>query len=224
MPRLTIRRHLAAAAVMTACLTLATLHTARAADNNEPDHVRGQISQVDGNTITLTTPEGRTLRLALPENLAVFTLSKASFSSVDFGTYVGSVAVRLDLTSPIVRATPRETISWLYQGYELRIIDEQLRGIAVGFKPWDAPKGSSVTHGWIDDMDKRVLSIKYGPTQDEESDVLVGKDVPVTRMSLGQRSDLQSGSHAFVGASKGPDGKSNAVFVFVGKDGLVPSL
>lgn len=196
---------------------------ARAADN-EPDHLRGQISAVDAGTLTLRTSDGRTVKLALPEGAAVFTLSKASFSSVDFGLYVGSVAVRLDMTSPIVRATPRETISWLYEGHELRIIDEKLRGIAVGFKKWDIPKGGSMTHGWVDDMDARVVSIKYGPTQDEESDVLVGKDTPVTRMSLGERADLKAAAHAFVGAVKSADGQWTAVFVFVGKDGLVPSL
>jgi hypothetical protein len=200
------------------------LAAALQAQEVKPEHLRGQISQVDDSALTLKVSDGRSLRLALGEKLAVFTLSKASFANVDFGLYVGAVAVRLDMTSPIVRATPRETISWLYEGHELRIIDEKLRGIAVGFKEWDLPKGSSVTHGWVDDLDNRVVSIKYGPTQDEESDVLVGKDTPVTRMSLGERADLKTGAHAFVGATKGPDGKLGAAFVFVGKDGLVPSL
>jgi hypothetical protein len=209
------------------CAALAPmLGAARAAqgDDVEPDHLRGQVSAIDAEALTLKTSDGRSLRLPLPDNVVVFTLSKANFSNVDFGLYVGSVAVRLDMTSPIVRATPRETISWLYQGSELRIIDEKLRGIAVGFKKWDKPQGSSMTHGWVDDMENRVISIKYGPTQDEESDVLVGPDAPVTRMSLGQRSDIKNGAHAFIGANKGADGKWNVAFVFVGKDGLVPSL
>lgn len=197
---------------------------AAAGDDVEPDHLRGQVSAIDAGSLTLKTSDGRSLRLTLQDNTAVFTLSKASYANVDFGLYVGSVAVRLDMTSPIVRATPRETISWLYQGSELRIIDEKLRGIAVGFKKWDKPQGSSMTHGWVDDMENRVISIKYGPTQDEESDVLVGPDIPVTRMSLGQRSDIKTGAHAFIGANKGADGKWNVAFVFVGKDGLVPSL
>lgn len=188
------------------------------------DHLRGQITGIETTAIALKASDGRSIRLQFSETTPVFTLSKASFASVDFGLYVGSVAVRLEMTSPIVRATPRETISWLYLGKELRIIDENLRGIAVGFKKWDLPQGSSMTHGWVDDLENRVVSIKYGPTQDEESDVLLGPEVPVTRMSLGQRSDLKAGAHAFIGASKGTDGKLNAVFVFVGKDGLVPSL
>ena len=205
-------------------MALALLASGACGQGAEPDHLRGQISAIDANVMTLKASDGRSLRVQLADATPVFTLVKASFSSVDFGLYVGSVAVRLDMASPIVRATPRETISWLYQGYEFRIIDDKLRGIAVGFKKWDFPVGSSMTHGWVDDLENRVISIKYGPTQDEESDVLVGPDAPVTRMSVGQRADLKVGAHAFVGANKAGDGKLNAVFVFVGKDGLVPSL
>ena len=194
------------------------------ADDVETDHVRGQIASVEPGAITLKTADGKTLRLATGEKMPVFSLSKASFSSVDFGVYVGSAAVRLDMTSPIVRATPRETISWLYEGHELRIIDEALRGIAVGFKKWDRPGGASMTHGWVDDLEGRVVSIKYGPTQDEESDVIFSKDVPVTRMSIGNISMVKPGAHVVAGAQKGADGKPSALFLFVGLDGLVPSL
>jgi hypothetical protein len=194
------------------------------AQNAEPDHVRGQIASVEAGAVTLKTADGKTVRLTMAEKLPVFSLSKASFSGVDFGVYVGSAAVRLDMTSPIVRATPRETISWLYEGFELRIIDEALRGIAVGFKKWDKPGGASMTHGWVDDLEGRVVSIKYGPTQDEESDVIFSKDVPVTRMSIGDMSMLKPGVHVVAGSQKGADGKPSALFLFVGLDGLVPSL
>ncbi len=210
--------------ILLAAWALFTLAGTPRADEVEPEHHRGQISSVDPSAVTIKTPDGRSLRLDLPERLAVFTLSKASFSNIDFGQYVGSVAVKLDITDPIVRATPRETIGVLFQGHELRIIDEKLRGIAVGFKKWDVPKGGSMTHGWVDDMDGRTVTIKYGPQREEQSDVLVGKDMLITRMSLGARSDIKAGAHVFVGATKGPDGKLGASFVFIGADGLVPSL
>jgi hypothetical protein len=202
---------------------LLTMGAARA-DEIEPDHLRGQIASVEADAITLKTTDGKTVRLMTGEKTPVFSLAKASFSGVDFGVYVGSAAVRLDMTSPIVRATPRETISWLYEGHELRIIDEALRGIAVGFKKWDKPAGASMTHGWVDDLEGRVVSIKYGPTQDEESDVIFSKDVPITRMSIGNMALLKPGAHVLAGTQKGADGKPSAVFLFVGLDGLVPSL
>ncbi len=207
-----------------ASLVVVVLTAPARAQDVEPEHLRGQITTVEASSIAVKTTDGKSVRLGLPEAATILSLSKASWATVDFGTYVGSVAVRLDMNSPIVRANPRETVTWLYEGRELRIIDEQLRGIAAGAKKWDLPPGSTMTHGWVDDREGRVISIKYGPTQDEETDVFVSRDVPVLRMSLGDRSLLKPGAHVFAGMQKGADGKNVAVFIFVGKDGIVPPL
>ena len=209
-----------------ASLVVLTLGMPVRAQNPEPDpdHIRGQVASVDGSSIVVKTAGGKTVRLGLSDKLTVLTLSKGSFLSLDFGTYVGSVAVRLDIASPIVKAIPRDSANWLYQGYELRIIDEQLRGIAMGVKQWDLPDGSTMTHGWIDDIEGRVVSIKYGPTREEETDVLVSRDTPILKMSVGDRSQIKPGANVFVGGRKEAEGKYVAVFIFVGKDGIVPPL
>ena len=210
--------------LLIAALAVLALAAPARAQDVEPDHIRGQITAVEASSVGVKTPDGKTVRVGLPDTVTVLSLGKASWTSVDFGTYVGSVAVRLDMNSPIVRSNPRETVTWLYEGQELRIIDEQLRGIAAGAKKWDLPPGSTMTHGWVDDREGRVITIKYGPTVDEETDVFVSRDVPVLRMSLGDRSLLKPGAHVFAGAQKGADGKYSAVFIFVGKDGIVPPL
>lgn len=189
---------------------------------NEPERIRGQILQVDGSAIVVKTSKGVTLRLGLPESAAVFALSQASFTELDFGTYVGAVSRKLgdNIYSPIVR----DSLSWLHKGFELRIVDESLRGIAVGHTKWDLTADSVMTHGWVDDLEERVISIKYGPTEEEETDVEVPRDVPVTRMTRGDRSLVRPGAGVMVGAQKGADGSYTGLFVFVGKDGLVPPL
>ncbi len=184
------------------------------------DHIRGLITKVEGSSIAVKTGAGKTVRLALPDDAAIISLTKASFTDVDYGTYVGSVAVRLDEYSPIVR----DSLSWLHKGFELRIVDEQLRGIALGHKRWDLVRDSIIAHGWVDDMEVRVISIKYGPTEQEETDVDVPRDVPILRMSLGDRSLIKPGTYVCAGAQRGPDGKYVAAFVFVGNDGIVPPL
>lgn len=194
------------------------------AQETEPDHIRGQITQVDASSIVVKTREGKSVRLGLADDLTIISLAKGSFTEVDFGTYVGSVAVKLDINSPIVRAIPRDSLSMLHLAFELRIIDEALRGIALGYKNWDLPPGSTMSHGWVDDMEVRVLSIKYGPTEEEETDVEIPRDVPVLRMSLGDRSLIKPGTQVIAGANKGADGKYVAGFIFVGKDGIVPTL
>jgi hypothetical protein len=205
------------------CLGVIALVVASApalAQDAEPDHIRGDIAKVEASSILVKTRGGKTVRLGLSDELTVINLTRGSFTDVDFGTYVGSVAVRLDEYSPIVR----DSLSWLHRGFELRIVDEQLRGIALGHRSWDLPPDSIIAHGWVDDMETRVLSIKYGPTEQEETDVDVPRDVPILKMSLGNRSLLKPGAHVCAGAQKGAGGQDVAVFLFVGEDGIVPRL
>ncbi|HSU76517.1 MAG TPA: hypothetical protein VLI89_05570 [Burkholderiales bacterium] len=186
----------------------------------EPERVRGTVARVDASSMVIQLKDGNSVRVALAQNLAVFSLSRGSFADLDFGTYVGSVSERMgDTYSPIYR----DSLSWLHRGIELRIIDESLRGIAVGHTKWDLTKESVITHGWVDDIEERVISIKYGPTDQEETDVEIGRDIPVLKMSLGDRSLLKPGAHVVAGVHKGPDA-AVAVFVFVGKEGVVPPL
>jgi hypothetical protein len=186
----------------------------------EPDHIRGEIAQVSGNSILVRTADGKTERLALTDNVAIFRLEQGSFTRVDFGVYVGAIGVKLDKYSPIVR----DSLSWLHQGYELRIIDEQLRGIASGHKKWSLSSETIIAHGWVDDIEGRVLSIKYGPTEQEETDVEIPRDVPVLKMSLGDKSLIKRGARVMAGAQKDASGKYVAVFIFAGADGVVPPL
>jgi hypothetical protein len=188
----------------------------------EPQRVRGKIIRADSNSATVQTAEGKNVRFALSDSTTVFVLTKASFNDIDFGTYVGAVSERMgdDKYSPILR----DSLSWLYRGFELRIVEEKLRGIAVGHTKWDTGPNATMTHGWVDDVEDRVLSIKYGPTDAEETDVEIGPEVPISKMALGDKSLIRPGAAVMVGLQKGADGASAAMFIFVGKDGVVPAL
>ncbi len=188
--------------------------------NEEPDRIRGQIATVKASSIVVKTRDGSTVRLVLQDYSSILRLSKASFTDVDFGVYVGSISKRLDKYSPIVR----DSLSWLHLGFELRIFDEKLRGLALGHTKWDLTPESVMTHGWVDDLEIRVLSIKYGPTEEEETDVDISRDVPILKLSLGDKSLIKPGANIFAGAQKGPDGSYDAVFIMVGEDGIVPPL
>lgn len=195
-------------------------HTAKPARSTEAAHFRGRVATVDPSSIVVQTSAGKTAHIGLTRDVTVISLSKGSFSTVDFGTYVGAVGVKLEEYSPIVR----DSAVWLHKAFELRIIDEQLRGIAVGHKEWDLTPDCIIAHGWVDDLEVRVLSIKWGPTDYDETDMEIPRDVPILRMSLGDTSLLKPGAHVLVGAQKGRDGKYVAAFVFVGKNGIVPPM
>ncbi len=122
-----------------------------AARADEPQLIRGQITTVEGSVFVVKN--GVNLyRIGLPDNAAILALSEGSFTRVEYGVYVGAVAVKLDAYSPIVR----DSLSWLHQGYELRIIDEELRGIASGHQPWNLTKETIIAHG--DDSSKSAAT------------------------------------------------------------------
>jgi hypothetical protein len=209
-----------ALALAFAVLLMPTPDSPALAAEAEPEHIRGEITSVQGQSMLVKAKNGRTVRIALPDNLTVISLAKGSFTEVDFGVYVGAVAYQMNEYSPIVR----DSAVWLHKGMELRIIDEKLRGIAIGEKKWDLTPVAKMAHGWVDDLEDRVLSIKWGPSDYDETDVEVPRDVPIHRMALGDPSLLKPGTHVFVGAHKGAEGRYTAAFVFCGKDGVVPAL
>lgn len=187
---------------------------------DQPDRIRGQIVKVDDDSIVVKTRDGKKVRLELKEYSSILSLSPSSFADLDFGVYIGSVSRRLDKYSPIVR----DSMSWLHEGYELRLFDESLRGLALGHTEWDLTSESVITHGWLDDLEIRVLSIKYGPTEEEETDVDIPRDVPILKLSIGDKSLIEPGANVFAGAQKGEYGEYVAVFIIVGEGGIVPPL
>lgn len=210
---------LGAAALITTVIGVAPDTNLRAQEPGT-ERFRGQITAADQSSIDIETRDGTKMHIGVPDGVGVFRLSQGSFTDVDFGVYVGSVAVRLDQYSPIVR----DSLSWLHHGFELRVIDEKLRGIAVGVSSWDVTPDSIMTHGWVDDLETRVLSIKYGPTEEEETDVEITRDTPVLKMSLGDRTLIKAGANVMVGTQKDANGNLVASFVFVGEDGIIPPL
>lgn len=186
---------------------------------DEPDRFRGQIVEANGSAIVLKTAKGD-VRLRVADNLTILKLTRASFTDVDFGVYVGAASVKLNEFSPIIR----DSMSYLHRGFELHIVDEPLRGIALGHTNWDLTSDSVMSHGWVDDIEVRVLSIKYGPTEEEETDVDIPRDAPVVKMSLGDRSLIRPGVQVLAGAQKGAGGEYAAVFVMVGEGDVAPPM
>ena len=206
-------------AVIASILVLALCIPARAQEE-ELEHIRGQIVSINGSVMVVKTGDDKEVPLDLPDQFTVISLTRGSYTKVDFGIYVGAVAVKLDEYSPIVR----DSLSWLHRGFELRLIDEQLRGIALGQKKWDLTPDSIIAHGWVDDIEGRVISIKYGPTEIEETDVEVPRGAPVHIMSLGDKSMVTTGKRIFAGCKKGENGKLAVSFIFVGQGDNVPAL
>ena len=215
--------------VVIASVTVLGLGTPAHAQD-EPDRLRGVITEVDGATMVMETTDGKTIHLGIPDYITVFSLTEARFEDLEFGAYIGAANVQLtgERHSPFIR----DSASWLHEGFELRIIDEDIRGIALGHTPWDLPNRSteasvaetSMTHGWIDDIELRTVMIKYGPTPEEETDVEFNEEVPVVRMAIGESDLIKPGVRVLVGAQNDEDDNYVAVFAFIGVNGVVPGM
>ena len=108
----------------------------------EQENIRGQVTKADGAVMHVRDSSGKEELIRLNDATTVLSLTPASFIDVDFGTYVGSVSERMgDRYSPIYR----DSLSWLHKGLELWIIDESLRGIALGHMKWDLTPASVMT-------------------------------------------------------------------------------
>src|SRR2546423_15513407 len=58
-----------------------------------PEHVRGDIVSVDGNTVTVKSRSGETLKLQLADDVRVAVAEKGELTDVRDGAFIGTTAV-----------------------------------------------------------------------------------------------------------------------------------
>lgn len=199
-------------AVLGAALVLALGAEALAQQQQmRPIHVRAQIEAVEGSTLHLKDRAGKMVMVALPEKVRVSSLAKASIDAIKKGNYVGTAAV----------PAPDGTLI----AQEVLIFPETQRGTGEGHRKWDLTPDSTMTNATVDtvvsDVKGRVLTLKY---KGGEKKLTIPADAPIVTTGPGDPSLLKPGSHVFVVATQGADGKLTAQRVAVGKDGLVPPM
>ncbi|MGE5049052.1 MAG: hypothetical protein ACM3PC_10810 [Deltaproteobacteria bacterium] len=203
------------------------LSFAAAAQPASPEHVRGQIVSVEGNTLTVKSKNGKTVKLNLADDVKVAVAEKGDMSDVKDGAFIGTTAV------PGKNGTLR--------AIEVHVFPDSMRGTGEGHRPWDLRPGSTMTNATVSKADEsgggksgstmtnatvskvagRKLSLKY---KDGEKTVEVPANAKVVKLAPGDKSELKKGAHVFIIASKQSDGSLRAERMTVGKDGLVPPM
>lgn len=191
-----------------------------------PEHVRGRIVSADGNTLTVKSRTGKTVKLSLADDVKVAVAEKGKLSDVSDGAFIGTTAV------PQKDGTLR--------AIEVHVFPDSMRGTGEGHRPWDLRPGSTMTNATVSKMDEsgdksastmtnatvakvagRKLSLKY---KDGEKTVLVPANAKVVKLEPGDKSQLKPGVHLFAIASRQPDGSLRAERLTIGKDGVVPPM
>src|SRR5215470_9876692 len=177
-----------------------------------PTRVRGEIEKVDGNTLTVKSREGATVKVVLKDNALISGVEKAMLSDIKQNSFVGITAM------PQPDGTQKAV--------EVHIFPEARRGAGEGHRPWDLVPNSTMTNANVEQLvtavDGPMLTMKH---KDGETKISVPNNAVIVQFVNADRSDLKVGAKIFVaGGTKLPNGDIETTNVNVGKNGLNPPM
>jgi hypothetical protein len=179
---------------------------AQQAGGPPPVRVRGEITKVEGNTLSVKSRDGENLTVKLAEPLRIAAMEKASLADLKEGSFIG------------VSAMPQP--DGTQKAYAIHIFMESQKGVVPDrFGPWDSRPGSTMTNAnvatSVAGTDGQELLVKY---KDGEKKVIVPAGIPIAKTVPGSAADLKVGAKVFVGgAAKQPDGSLSAPNISVGR-------
>ena len=184
----------------------ALLLASAAATAQTPMRIRGTITSLDGDVLSVKTRDGKDLKINLAPNFAVAAAKAVTLSDFKPGSYVGSTAKKnaagVLVASEVHRLPPTA---------------------ASGHTPWDTSPGDTMTNANVGAVVKAAggneLTLEYkGGSQK----ILVPDGTPIVDFVPGDKGLLVPGATIFAVAAVGADGKITAPRVAVSKDGVKP--
>jgi hypothetical protein len=181
------------------------------AQNAPPARIRGTITALNGNVLSVNTRDGQKAEILLNEPLTVSSVKKVDLADIKPGSYVG-IATR---TGP----------GGELQALEVLVFPEAMRGAGEGHYAWDLEPGSMMTNGTVtgavEATSGRELSLSF---KGGSNKITVPAGTPIVTFVPAERSDLKPGAPLFCTATRNTEGKLTASRVTVGKDGVAPPM
>jgi hypothetical protein len=152
-----------------------------------PTRVRGTITALEGDVLSVKSRDGKDLKLHLASNVAVTTAKKSSLEDLK-GKYVGVTAVNKGgkMTALEVHAIPPQA--------------------KPGHFPWDLAPDSTMTNANLDGIAQasggNEITLNY---QGGSQKVLVPPGTPVVAFDPGSRADLKAGETIWTNARQEGD-------------------
>jgi len=173
--------------------------------------VRGTITALEGNVLSVKSRDGRDLKINLAPKFGVRAAKALTLADIKPG----------DLVGPASRKRPDGTLVAI----SLQVFTPDRRGnIPEGNMPWDLEPGSVMTNatvaGMVQTRNGRELTLEFkGGSQK----VIVPEGVPIFTALPGDRSLLVPGAYVVIGAQVAADGTISAAGGTVSKDGVRPA-
>ena len=206
----------------------------------EHERVRGTVTSISGDTVTVHSTSGGELPMALDADTKYLRVEKASLASVEKGSYIG---------------TATKNVGSMLVALEVVIFPPAMKGTGDGHYPWDKIPDTTVSGGMKTDssMTNGSVAAVAAPTQAPgvnssmtngdvamassengakrltvtykggEQTVLVPPTAPIVTFKPGSLSELTKGAAVFVIATK-DNGKVTANMVAVGVNGVTPPM
>ena len=197
------------AKIMTAAVFAAAFSVSALAQQPQAVRVAGTITGMDDGLVAVKDAKGEELKIHVPANLAVMTVSKGTMADVKPNSFVG------------VGATPQADGS--QKAIRVVVFAESQRGLGEGHRPWDRP-GTTMTNATVDttvsSVDGQVVHVKY---RGGEQKIIIGSDAMILVNAPGEKSEVKPGANvAFPAVTKRPDGTLEANRVNVGRGDVTP--
>jgi hypothetical protein len=194
-----------------ASIALVLSVTAALAQQPPSTRIRGQVTAVDGNALTIKARNGDEMKVNLTDNARVMAFIPATLADIKKDSYIGVTAM------PEADGTQR--------ALAIHIFREDMRGTGEGHRPWDLRPNSTMTNAAVDEtvagVDGQVVTVKY---KDGEKKVIIGKDTPIVAYASADKGEIKPGTQVIVmAATKGADGSLQADRINIGR-GVTPPM
>ena len=169
-----------------------------------PTRVRGTITSLDGDVLSVKSREGKELKIHLTPDVGVTTAKSTTLEALK-GKYVGVTAISKDgkMTALEVHAIPPQA--------------------KPGHFPWDLQPNSTMTNANLDGLAQasggNQITLNY---QGGSKTVLVPPGTPIVTFVPGSRADLKAGETIWTNARQEADGRIVVERLNVSKDGVKP--
>ncbi len=196
------------AALLVGLLTVASVTV----EAQMPLRIRGTITALDGDVLSVKTREGKDVKVELTDKTAVATVQSVKLSDIKPGDGVGATT----------RPGPGESRTAL----EVHVFPASMGVPNEGHRPWDLEPGSMMTNARVtavvQSTSGREITLTY---KDGAQKILVPEGTPVVTAVSADRSALKPGEYVFFGAAESADGKVTPTGrIQVSKDGVRPPM
>jgi len=173
--------------------------------------VRGTITSLDGDVLSVKSRDGKDLKIKLSPKFGVRYAKALTLADIKPGDFVGPAS--------------RKRTDGTLEAISLQVFTPDRKGqVPEGHMPWDLEPGSLMTNAIVGGMVRtskgRELTLEYkGGSQK----VSVPEGVPIFTALPGDRSMLAKGEYVVIAAQVAPDGTLSAGGGTVSKGGVKPA-